>query len=221
VSATLFYLLAYGFTTIAAFGIVSLVRNSDGEATHLSQWAGLGRRHPALALAFAFFLLSFAGIPLTAGFAGKFGVFAAAVAGGDWPLALIGVLSSSAAAFFYVRIIVLMFFTGPSGERDVLVGDGGGATTAAYVAPVPVVVGSDGTVGELAPAGRVAVAERTDEALAVLEGPDAAHGVTTTVVRTEGLALIAIAVCLAITVILGVAPSGVVSAISHVAHFLP
>jgi NADH-quinone oxidoreductase subunit N len=226
ITAVLFYLLVYGAATVGSFGVVWLVREKAGdevlgEATHLSQWAGLGRRHPALALAFAFFLLSFAGIPLTAGFAGKFGVFAAAVAGGDWPLALIGVLSSSAAAFFYVRIIVLMFFTGPSGERDVLVGDGGGATTAAYVAPVPVVVGSDGTVGELAPAGRVAVAERTDEALAVLEGPDAAHGVTTTVVRTEGLALIAIAVCLAITVILGVAPSGVVSAISHVAHFLP
>jgi NADH-quinone oxidoreductase subunit N len=137
ITAVLFYLLVYGAATVGSFGVVWLVREKAGdevlgEATHLSQWAGLGRRHPALALAFAFFLLSFAGIPLTAGFAGKFGVFAAAVAGGDWPLALIGVLSSSAAAFFYVRIIVLMFFTGPSGERDVLVGDGGGATTASW-----------------------------------------------------------------------------------------
>lgn len=86
-----------------------------GEATHLSQWAGLGRTHPVLATTFALFLLSFAGIPLTAGFTGKFAVFSAAVDGGAWPLALVGVLASAAAAFFYVRIIVLMFFTSPHG----------------------------------------------------------------------------------------------------------
>ena len=48
VSATLFYLLAYGFTTIAVFGVISLVRNADGEATHLSHWAGLGKRSPLI-----------------------------------------------------------------------------------------------------------------------------------------------------------------------------
>lgn len=86
-----------------------------GEATHLSQWAGLGRTNPVLATTFALFLLSFAGIPLTAGFTGKFAVFSAAVDGGAWPLAVVGVLASAAAAFFYVRIIVLMFFTSPHG----------------------------------------------------------------------------------------------------------
>lgn len=86
-----------------------------GEATHLSQWAGLGRTNPVLAGTFALFLLSFAGIPLTAGFTGKFAVFSAAVEGGAWPLAVVGVLASAAAAFFYVRIIVLMFFTAPQG----------------------------------------------------------------------------------------------------------
>jgi NADH-quinone oxidoreductase subunit N len=86
-----------------------------GEATHLSQWAGLGRTNPVLATTFALFLLSFAGIPLTAGFTGKFAVFSAAVEGGAWPLAVVGVLASAAAAFFYVRIIVLMFFTAPQG----------------------------------------------------------------------------------------------------------
>ncbi|BDZ41268.1 hypothetical protein GCM10025865_05670 [Paraoerskovia sediminicola] len=82
-----------------------------GEATHLSQWAGLGRRSPWLAALYSLFLLSMAGIPLTAGFVAKFGVFSAAVAGGDWVLALVGVLSSAVAVFFYVRIIVLMYFT--------------------------------------------------------------------------------------------------------------
>ncbi|WP_147795402.1 NADH-quinone oxidoreductase subunit NuoN [Cellulomonas sp. Y8] len=90
-----------------------------GEATHLSQWAGLGRTNPVLATTFALFLLSFAGIPLTAGFTGKFAVFSAAVEGGAWPLAVVGVVASAAAAFFYVRIIVLMFFTSPhGGPRD-------------------------------------------------------------------------------------------------------
>lgn len=94
-----------------------------GEATHLAQWAGLGRRSPWLAGAFALFLLSMAGIPLTAGFIAKFTAFGAAVAGPDgqgggstWVLAVVGVLASAVAVFFYVRIIVLMFFTPPADE---------------------------------------------------------------------------------------------------------
>ena len=81
-SATLFYLLAYGFTTIGAFAVVTLVRDADGEATHLSQWAGLGRRSPVVAGVFTLFLLALAGIPLTSGFTGKFAVFPAALPGG-------------------------------------------------------------------------------------------------------------------------------------------
>lgn len=94
-----------------------------GEATHLAQWAGLGRRSPWLAGAFSLFLLSMAGIPLTAGFIAKFTAFGAAVAGPDglgggstWVLAVVGVLASAVAVFFYVRIIVLMFFTPPAEE---------------------------------------------------------------------------------------------------------
>ena len=68
VGAVLFYIVAYGFSTIAAFAIVSLVRQNGAEATHLSQWAGLGKRYPVVAGAFAFLMLAFAGIPLTSGF---------------------------------------------------------------------------------------------------------------------------------------------------------
>ena len=57
---------------------MTLVRDAGGEATHLSRWAGLGRRSPLVAGVFAFFLLAFAGIPLTSGFIGKFAVFQAA-----------------------------------------------------------------------------------------------------------------------------------------------
>src|SRR5690606_41208045 len=85
IASVLFYLLAYGLATVGAFAVVTLVRERDGagtvtgEALHLSQWAGLGRRSPGLALAMTLFLLSFAGIPLTGGFIGKFTVFASAV----------------------------------------------------------------------------------------------------------------------------------------------
>ncbi|MGQ0631309.1 MAG: NADH-quinone oxidoreductase subunit NuoN [Sporichthyaceae bacterium] len=115
-SSTLFYLLTYGFMTISAFALISLVRDSAGEATHLSQWAGLGRRSPIVAGAFAFLLLAMAGIPLTSGFIGKFAVFSAAISAGATPLVVVGVLSSAIAGFFYVRVIVLMFFSAPAAD---------------------------------------------------------------------------------------------------------
>ena len=75
VAAVMFYLAAYGFATLGAFAVISLVRQDGGEATHLSNWAGLGKRSPVLALSMSLFMLSFAGIPLTSGFIGKFTVF--------------------------------------------------------------------------------------------------------------------------------------------------
>ncbi|GGN81570.1 NADH-quinone oxidoreductase subunit N [Nocardia rhizosphaerihabitans] len=117
IAAILFYLLAYGLGTVGAFAVVTLVRDSSGdEATALSQWAGLGRRSPWLASAFALLLLSFAGLPLTSGFVSKFAVFAAASGAGYTSLVIIGVVSSAIAAFFYVRVIVLMFFTDPPAD---------------------------------------------------------------------------------------------------------
>jgi proton-translocating NADH-quinone oxidoreductase chain N len=113
-SSSLFYLAVYGFTTIGAFAVVTLVRDQTGEAAHLSSWAGLGKRSPLVAGVFAFFLLAFAGIPLTSGFTGKFAVFQAAIAGGALPLVIVGVVASAVAAFFYVRVIVLMFFSDPA-----------------------------------------------------------------------------------------------------------
>ncbi|MGW7249548.1 NADH-quinone oxidoreductase subunit NuoN [Streptomyces decoyicus] len=116
ISSVLFYLGAYSFVTLGAFAVVTLVRDAGGEATALSKWAGLGRRSPLVAAVFAVFLLAFAGIPLTSGFAGKFAVFKAAAQSGAGWLVVVGVLSSAIAAFFYIRVIVLMFFNEPKAD---------------------------------------------------------------------------------------------------------
>lgn len=113
ISGTLFYLAAYGFSIIAAFALVALVRSSGSEATHLSQWAGLGRTSPVLAAVFSFLLLAFAGIPLTSGFTAKFAIFSAAVGHGATWLAVIGMIMSGVTAFVYFKVIVLMYFSKP------------------------------------------------------------------------------------------------------------
>ncbi len=115
-SGSLFYLCTYGFTTLATFAVVGLVRDSSGEATHLAQWAGLGKRSPLVAGVFAFLLLALAGIPLTSGFVAKFAVFRAAFEGDAIVLVVVGVIASAITAFFYARVIVLMFFQEPSAD---------------------------------------------------------------------------------------------------------
>jgi NADH-quinone oxidoreductase subunit N len=114
-SSTMFYLLTYGFSTIAAFGIVTLVRTGDGEATHLSQWSGLAKKSPVVATVFTILLMSMAGIPLTAGFIGKFYVFRAGYHDSG-ALVVIALVASAIAAFFYLRIVVLMFFADPPAD---------------------------------------------------------------------------------------------------------
>jgi NADH-quinone oxidoreductase subunit N len=111
-ASVMFYVLTYGFTTMAAFGLLMLVRDADGEATHLSQWSGIARKSPLLALVMTILLLSMAGIPLTAGFTGKFFVFRAAWHSGG-PLVVLALLFSAVAAFYYLRIVVMMYFAEP------------------------------------------------------------------------------------------------------------
>lgn len=149
-SGALFYLAAYGFTTVGAFAVVTLVRTHETgpEAGDLQQWAGLGRTSPLLAGSLTLFLLAFAGIPLTSGFIGKFAVFEAAVSAGATPLVVVGVLSSAVTAFFYVRIIVQMFFAEPQGDgpkvlragalTGSVIGIGVAATLILGVYPTPV-----------------------------------------------------------------------------------
>jgi NADH-quinone oxidoreductase subunit N len=130
--STMFYLVAYGFSVLAAFAIVTLVRDADGEATHLSRWAGLGRRSPLYAGLFTFLLLAFAGIPLTSGFTSKFAVFGAALEGGQTWLVVAGVVTSMILAFPYLRVVVLMWLSEP-GESTPTITLPGGLTSAALM----------------------------------------------------------------------------------------
>lgn len=119
VASVLFYLAVYGAATLGAFAIVTMVRDSGGEVTSLTGWAGLGRKSPGLAAAFTLFLLSFAGIPLTSGFIGKWAVFSSAWSGGYGWLVVVSVLVSLLAAYFYLRVIMVMFFANTEGDTEV------------------------------------------------------------------------------------------------------
>jgi len=119
IQAVLFYLAVYGAGTVAAFAIVTLVRDRGVESTNLKDWAGVGRKSPVLAGVFGLLLLSFAGIPLTSGFIGKWAVFAAAWAGGYWWLVVVAALVSVLTMFFYLKVIVSMYFASPSDGPEV------------------------------------------------------------------------------------------------------
>lgn len=146
IPAVLFYLLAYGLATVGAFGVVTLVRERDedghvtAEALELKQWAGLAKRSPWLAGAMTVFLLSFAGIPLTAGFIGKYTVFSAGVAGDLTWLVVLAVLCSAATAFFYMRLIILMYFNEPEGNATVVTESEGFTSVAIAVTAAATVI---------------------------------------------------------------------------------
>ncbi len=117
VQSALMYLLTYAFTNLGAFGIIIAVERNDGTGVSLDDLRGFSRQRPWLALLMAFFMLSLAGIPLTAGFVGKWYVFWASINAGQIVLAVIGVLTSVVGAFYYVRVIVRMYLE--EGSADI------------------------------------------------------------------------------------------------------
>mgnify|MGYP000848188111 CR=1 FL=1 len=94
VAAMLFYLVAYALTSFGAWAVVVGMEQREGRGLEIEDYAGLGFRHPWLAIPLVVFLLSYTGVPLTLGFWGKFYLFRVAVQGGYWGLALAGVLTS-------------------------------------------------------------------------------------------------------------------------------
>jgi NADH-quinone oxidoreductase subunit N len=112
-ASVLYYLLAYTVSTAGAFGSLILCGSRGAEASSYADLAGVGKRHPAAALAFSLFLLSLAGAPPTAGFFGKLFVFKAAVDGGLYWITLIGLVNSVIGAYYYLRVLVFMYMREP------------------------------------------------------------------------------------------------------------
>jgi NADH-quinone oxidoreductase subunit N len=114
--AMLFYLVAYAAVNLGAFGTIAALSREGREPLLLRDVAGLAERRPPLAAALTVFLVSLTGIPITAGFVGKFYLFNAAVASGWVVLALVGVVMSVVSAYYYLRVVVAMYMTEPVGE---------------------------------------------------------------------------------------------------------
>jgi NADH-quinone oxidoreductase subunit N len=108
--AVLFYLVAYAAVNLGGFGVLAALADGEGrEPVSLDDVAGLAERRPVLAAALTLFLVSLTGVPVSAGFVGKFYLFNAAVSGGYAVLAVIGVLMSVVSAYYYLRVVVAMY----------------------------------------------------------------------------------------------------------------
>ena len=113
-SSVLFYLLTYTVSTAGAFGALILCGRKGAEAVSYEDLAGIGKRHPAAALAFSLFLVSLAGIPPTAGFFGKWFVFRAAMDSGMYTLTIVAFLNSVIGVYYYLRVMVYMYMREPA-----------------------------------------------------------------------------------------------------------
>jgi NADH-quinone oxidoreductase subunit N len=116
VSAGLFYLLAYSLMNLGAFAIVTILGRRDDKLVNLTDYAGLGAKRPGLAAVLSLFLLSLAGVPGTAGFAGKFFIFRAALESRLIWLAIIGVITTVISFYYYLYVIVQMYMREPNDE---------------------------------------------------------------------------------------------------------
>lgn len=117
VASALFYLVAYAFTNFAAWAVVIALERAEERGLELDDYAGLGRKYPALAAVMAVAMLSFTGVPPTLGFVGKFYLFRTVVEGGYIGLAIIGVLTSLISAYYYLRVVVIMYMR--DGEPEI------------------------------------------------------------------------------------------------------
>jgi NADH-quinone oxidoreductase subunit N len=122
VRGVLVYMAIYLFMNVATFAAILCMRRGGKMVEEISDLAGLAKTHPVLAAAFAVSMFSMAGIPPLAGFFSKLYVFLAAVAGGFYVLAVIGVLTSVVGAFYYLRIVKVMYFDEPAPAFDKPIG---------------------------------------------------------------------------------------------------
>ena len=109
VSSALFYLVTYAITSFGAWSVVIALERPDAKGLEINDFAGLGRRKPAMAAAMTIFMLSLTGMPPTLGLVGKFYLFRTAIEGNFIGLAVIGVLTSLISAYYYLRVVVVMY----------------------------------------------------------------------------------------------------------------
>ncbi len=124
IAAGLFYLVSYAITNFGAWGVVIALEKKEEKGLAIEDYAGLGRKHPALAAAMTVFMLSLVGFPPTLGLVGKFYLFRAVMAGGFTWLAIIGVVTSLVSAYYYLRVVVTMYMKDgePEIERETWLG---------------------------------------------------------------------------------------------------
>jgi len=124
IAAGLFYLVAYAVTNFGVWGVVIALEQNEGRGLAISDYAGLGKKYPALAAAMTVFMLSLIGFPPTLGLVGKFYLFRAVLSGGFTWLAIIGVVTSLISAYYYLRVVVTMYMHEgePETEREFWLG---------------------------------------------------------------------------------------------------
>lgn len=110
IEGVVYYLAAYSFMNLGAFGIVALIESADEKNLLISDYNGLGTKYPVLAALLSLFMFALSGIPPFAGFFGKYYIFIAAIESDLTWLAIAGVIASVISVYFYLRIVVLMYF---------------------------------------------------------------------------------------------------------------
>jgi NADH-quinone oxidoreductase subunit N len=118
IAAGLFYLVSYALTNFGAWGVVIALEKSEGKGLQIADYAGLARKHPALAAAMTVFMLSLIGLPPTLGLIGKIYLFRAVIDGGFYGLAILGVLTSLVSAYYYLRVVVVMYMRDGDPETE-------------------------------------------------------------------------------------------------------
>lgn len=119
ITGIVFYLIAYTFMNLGAFGVLSLIESKDNLQVDLQSYTGLAAKYPLLAALLTIFMFALAGIPPFAGFFGKYFVFVSAIEANLTWLAVIGVISSAISAYFYLRVVVVMYFKSTDSPIDV------------------------------------------------------------------------------------------------------
>jgi NADH-quinone oxidoreductase subunit N len=205
VSASLYYVFTYTFLVIGSFAVISVVAGPGDTRSQITDYRGLAKRQPLLALAFAVLLLGQAGAPFTTGFLAKLGVIEASVSVQGYTLAVVAMASAAVAAFFYLRLAVTMF--SPVGSvGDPLDGnlpddESGAASVAGAGVDAPTLPPPDRTDGTQPVAGLQVLTDDAPSDEVETRGP----------VPVPALTAVAVGTCVAFTVVFGIIPGPVVN----------